>query len=273
MMRSSKVREMIKKEAEYRLNCMYEEKRLDTYDFKKILAFHLGSILYEDWKDEDEVIYENSTKEEKNTTWKQELNGELRRFEMIDQKLGDIYYKDHIFVFKEDDPAYRKKERKVDVRALDFKELPFAFKKIYEERGSWVIDLLYDEVMVNGERDVKKILSKSESYKKLSKDTRENYKRYVNLGYGLLKELREGNITIDEMLEEDGISLLEFDIQKERIQKAINTVLPKNLEWQETTKFSHREISELAINNAILQTESKGVGKLFENFIHEFKIR
>lgn len=270
-MRSDKVRNSIRREAEQRLEDIYHNRKVNVYQFKKILAFHLASILHDEWKEEDLEEYENATKEEKKANWEIGPNREVCKFESVDQKVRNGYYKDSVFIFKEDDPAYRKKERKVDIRALDFKELPFALKKIYEERGYWVMDLLYEEVIENGEKDVNKLLANSESYKKLSEESKEKYKMYANLGYGLLKEIREGELILKEMLIEEGIPMLEFQIQKERILKVTKGILPKNPEWEEITKISPKDIAEADKDKAITTNETKGFRKFWENIKNKFK--
>lgn len=210
---------------------------------KKSLGFYLGSVLHEDWKKDDENAYLSASDEKKQKNWSVDENGILRKFKSVDGNVDGKEFTDTTYQFKENDSAYRKEERKVDIRALSFEELPLVWQKENADAGKAAIDLIYDSVTNGNEINIEEMAARvheawlsrpnnawaieyqseeSKPYSELSEELKAKDRRHIELALEILGKVKNGELTYDELKQKIESSMKEFYEKLDRIDERID---------------------------------------------------
>lgn len=210
---------------------------------KKLLGFYLGSVLHEDWKKDDESAYLSASDEKKQKNWRVDENGILRKFKSVDGNVDGKEFTDTTYQFKENDPAYRKEERKVDIRALSFEELPLVWQKENADAGKAAIDLIYDSVTNGNEINIEEMAARvheawlsrpnnawaieyqseeSKPYSDLSEELKAKDRRHIELALEILEKVKNGELTYDELKQKIEPSMKEFYEKLDRIDERMD---------------------------------------------------
>lgn len=210
---------------------------------KKLLGFYLGSVLHEDWKKDDESAYLSASDEKKQKNWRVDENGTLRKFKSVDGNVDGKEFTDTTYQFKENDPAYRKEERKVDIRALSFEELPLVWQKENADAGKAAIDLIYDSVTNGNEINIEEMAARvheawlsrpnnawaieyqseeSKPYSDLSEELKAKDRRHIELALEILEKVKNGELTYDELKQKIEPSMKEFYEKLDRIDERMD---------------------------------------------------
>ena len=218
-------------------------KKIEEENLKKLLEFYLGSVLHEDWKKDDKSAYEAASDEKKQKNWSVDENGVLRKFKSVDGNVDGKEFSDTTYQFKEDNPAYRKEERKVDIRALSFEELPLVWQKENADAGKAAIDLVYASVMNGDEIDIEEMAARvheawlsrpnnswaieyqseeSKPYSELSEELKAKDRRHIELALEILEKVKSGELTSDELKQKLEFSMNKFYKQLDGIDERID---------------------------------------------------
>lgn len=209
-------------------------------EFKDMLGFYLGSVLHEDWKKDDEAAYLVASDEKKAKNWELGEDGTLRKFKSVDGNVDGKKFEDRTFEFKDNDPAYRKDERKIDIRALTFDRLPLVWQKENADAGRAAMELVYDKVKSGETIDIEAIAAEvhkawlsrpnnswaieyqseeSKPYEELSEEVKAKDRRHVELALEILDKVKDGTITYDGLKEQVGTSMNKFNSQMKEIEE------------------------------------------------------
>ena len=206
---------------------------------RELLGFYLGSILHEDWKEDDRKAYEVASDEKKNGNWEVDENGVLRKFKFVNGQIDGKDFEDKGFEFVSGNPAYRADSRKVDIRALTFDKLPIVWQKENADAGRTAIDLLFEQRGDLESVDVEAMAAEvhkawlerpnnkwakdyqaeeSKPYEDLSPALKQKDRRHVELAIELLRKLNKGEIDLSSLESLVGPSYNKFMKQLEQIK-------------------------------------------------------